>query len=156
MSLQLQYPQFRTFLEAKLRIDARAIGSEEERVWYGFGRLSDIPSEFNVSGFLKQLDQSFADPQRQTKALNKINSIRQGNLDFRTAGLNRELCDRLVTQAEPDKYTDFTAQLRMILDKLQQIIAWVDQTQWIGNLLKERLSQLQVLRNNRVDSKLSG
>jgi hypothetical protein len=35
-----QYPQFRSLLEAKLRIDAKAIGSEEERVWYGFGCLS--------------------------------------------------------------------------------------------------------------------
>jgi hypothetical protein len=160
-----QYPQFRSLLEAKLRIDAKAIGSEEERVWYGFGCLSGKAagrihpwmqyarekSEFTVEGLLSQMDQAFADPQKQTKALEKINRIRQGNQDFRTflqdfeqtlleaqgwgwadevkkgylkSGLNRELCDRLVTQVEPDKYTDFTAQLRMISDKLQQIKAW--------------------------------
>jgi len=36
-----EYPQFRSLLKAKLRIDARAIVSEEERVWYRFGRLSE-------------------------------------------------------------------------------------------------------------------
>jgi hypothetical protein len=160
-----QYPQFRSLLEAKLRIDAKAIGSEEERVWYGFGCLSGDAArrihpwmqyaqgtpEFSVKGLLDQMDQAFADPQKQAKALEKINRIRQGNQDFRTflqdfeqtlleaqgwgwadevkkgylkAGLNRELCDRLVTQMEPDRYSEFTAQLRMISDKLQQIKAW--------------------------------
>lgn len=160
-----QYPQFRSLLEAKLRIDANAIGGEEERIWYGFGRLSEDAAgrihpwmqyaqdseEFTVECFLKQLDQAFADPQRQAKALDKINWIQQGKRDFRTylqefeqalleaqgwawadevkkgylrAGLSRELRDRLVTQIEPDKYTEFTAQLRMISDKLQQIKAW--------------------------------
>jgi hypothetical protein len=160
-----QYPQFRSLLEAKLRIDAKAIGTEEERVWYGFGRLSGNAAgrihpwmqyaqktpEFTVKGLLDQMDHAFADPQRQTKALEKINRIRQGHQDFRTflqdfeqtlleaqgwgwadevkkgylkAGLNRELCDRLVTQVEPDRYSDFTAQLRMISDKLLQIKAW--------------------------------
>jgi hypothetical protein len=160
-----QYPQFRSLLEAKLRIDAKAIGSEEERVWYGFGCLSGEAAgrihpwmqyaqrtlEFTVNGLLDQMDQAFADPQKQAKALEKINRIRQGNQDFRTflqdfeqtlleaqgwgwadevkkgylkAGLNRDLCDRLVTQVEPDGYCEFTAQLRMISDKLQQIKAW--------------------------------
>lgn len=159
------YPQFRSLLEAKLRIDARAIGSEEEGVWYGFGRLSGKAAgrihpwmqyaqstpEFTIKGLLKQMDQAFADPQKQAKALIKINRIQQRNQDFRTylqdfeqtlleaqgwswadevkkgylrAGLNRDLCDRLVSQPEPDSYNDFTAQLRMISDKLQQIRAW--------------------------------
>lgn len=162
-----QYPQFRSLLEAKLRIDAKAIGNEEERVWYGFGRLTDIAAgrihpwiqyaqgtpEFTVEGLLNQMDQAFADPQKRAKALDKINRIRQGNRDFRTflqefeqtlleargwgwadevkkgylkAGLNRELCDRLVTQVEPDLYTEFTTQLRTISDKLQQIKSWDD------------------------------
>ncbi|POS83060.1 hypothetical protein EPUL_006542, partial [Erysiphe pulchra] len=61
------YPQFRSLLEAKLQIDARAIGNEAERVWYGFGRLSDTASRrihpwiefakntesFNVKSFLE-------------------------------------------------------------------------------------------------------
>ncbi|KHJ34767.1 hypothetical protein EV44_g3280 [Erysiphe necator] len=32
------FPQFRSLLEAMLRIDGRAIGNEEERVWYGYSR----------------------------------------------------------------------------------------------------------------------
>lgn len=160
-----QYPQFRSFLEAKLRIDAKAIGSEEERVWYGFGCLSEDAAkrihpwiqyakdtnQFTVQGLLEQMDQAFADPQKRAKALNKINRIRQGNRDFRTflqefeqtlleaqgwgwaddvkkgylkSGLNRELRDRLVTQIEPQQYTDYTALLRMISDNLQEIKEW--------------------------------
>jgi hypothetical protein len=160
-----QYPQFRSLLAAKLRIDAKAIGNEEERVWYGFGCLTDVAagrihpwiqyaqgtSEFTVEGLLKQMDQAFADPQKQAKALSKLNRIQQRNQDFRTylqdfeqtlleargwgwadevkkgylrAGLNRDLCDRLVALIEPDSYIDYTAQLRMISDKLQQLKAW--------------------------------
>lgn len=148
-----------------MRIDAEAIGDEEERVWYGFGCLSGDAAgrihpwmqyaqkseDFTVKGFLKQIDQAFADPQKQAKALDKINRIRQGHRDFRIflqefeqtlleaqgwgwadevkkgylrAALNKELCDRLVTQVEPDQYSEFTSQLRMISDKLQRIKAW--------------------------------
>lgn len=92
-----QYPQFRSLLEAKLRIDARAIGSEEERVWYAFGRLSEDAAgrihpwmqyaqgtpAFTIEGFLIQMDQAFSDPQRQAKALSQLNSDRQGSLEFR-------------------------------------------------------------------------
>lgn len=160
-----RYPQFRSLLAAKLRIDAKAIGNEEERVWYGFGCLTDVAagrihpwiqyaqgtSEFTVEGLLKQTDQAFADPQKQAKALSKLNRIKQRNQDFRTylqdfeqtlleaqgwgwadevkkgylrAGLNRDLCDRLVALIEPDSYIEFTTQLRMISDKLQQLKAW--------------------------------
>src|SRR4030081_260278 len=34
------YPQFKSLLKAKLRIDAAAIGTEDERIWYGYGRLN--------------------------------------------------------------------------------------------------------------------
>ena len=34
------FPQFRGLLEAKLRIDRRAIRTEEEYVWYAYGRLA--------------------------------------------------------------------------------------------------------------------
>ncbi|CAG8979231.1 hypothetical protein HYALB_00011901 [Hymenoscyphus albidus] len=144
------YPQFKSLLEAKLRIDARAIGSEEERVWYAFGRISEDvagrihpwmqyaqrTSAFSVEGFLKQMDQAFADPQRQAKALSKLNTERQGPRDFRVflqefeqnlleaqgwgwddnvkkgylkAGLSRELEGQLVSQIEPKTYEEFTA-----------------------------------------------
>ena len=38
---------------------------------------------FTVDEFMKQLDAAFADPQKQQKALAKINQIRQGNREFR-------------------------------------------------------------------------
>ena len=91
------YPQFKGLLDAKLHIDGRAIGTEEECVWYAFGRLgtkaqgrifpwmnyTKDTDQFTVREFMKQLDAAFSDPQKQNKALARINSIRQGNKDFR-------------------------------------------------------------------------
>lgn len=159
------FPQFKGLLEAKLEIDSQAIGLEKERVWYAFGRLtgkaagriypwmeaSKGTNKFTVAEFLKQLDAAFADPQKQAKALSKINQIRQGNREFREflrefeqtlleaqgwkwddqvrkgylkAAINRELRDRLVTQEEPILYSEYVAQLRRITDNLQEIKAW--------------------------------
>ncbi|RKF59968.1 hypothetical protein OnM2_055069 [Erysiphe neolycopersici] len=162
---QSSYPQFRSLLEAKLRIDAKAIGSEEERVWYGFGRLSLTASrrihpwieyakdtdKFTVKEFLNRLDKAFGDTEKITKAINKLNSMRQRNREFREflqdfeqtileaqgwgwedevrkgylrAALNRELTDRLVTQDEPATYDDFVAQLRRTSDKMEALRGW--------------------------------
>ncbi|RKF71806.1 hypothetical protein GcC1_096029 [Golovinomyces cichoracearum] len=91
------YPQFRKILEAKLEIDAKANGNEAQRVWYGFGCLTDTASRrihpwiefakntenFTVDGFLNRLDKAFGDTDKITKAINKLNIIRQGNRDFR-------------------------------------------------------------------------
>jgi hypothetical protein len=159
------YPQFKGLMEAKLEIDAQAIGSERERIWYAFGRLTGKAAgrifpwmnatknteTFTVEEFFKQLDTAFADPQKQSKALSKINLIRQGNRDFREflrdfeqtlfeaqgwkwddsvrkgylkAAINRELRDRLVTQEEPALYSEYVAQLRRISDNMQEIKAW--------------------------------
>ncbi|KAI0991877.1 hypothetical protein K3495_g16310, partial [Podosphaera aphanis] len=150
-----QYPQFRSSLEAKLKIDAQAIGNEEERVWYGFGRLTDVAlrriypwvefskgkKDFTVVEFFSSLDKAFGDPEKIIKAIDKLNSIRQGNRGFREflqdfeqtlpeaqawdwsdeakkgylrSGLNRDLTDRLVSQAEPHAYDDFVSQLRIV------------------------------------------
>lgn len=159
------YPQFRSILEAKLQIDAKAIGNEAERVWYGFGRLTDTASRrihpwiefakntenFTVDGFLNRLDKAFGDTDKITKAINKLNIIRQGNRDFRDflqdfeqtvleaqgwgwedpikkgylrTALNRELSDRLVSQDEPDSYDDFVSQLRKTSDKMEVMKSW--------------------------------
>lgn len=101
--------------------------------------------------FLNRLDKAFVDPEKITKAIDKLNSIRQGNRDFREflqdfeqtlleaqawgwteeakksylrADLNRDLTDRLVSQPEPHKYDDFVAQIPTISDKLEAIKAW--------------------------------
>lgn len=159
------FPQFKGLLEAKLEIDGQAIGTEKERVWYAFGRLtgkaagriypwidsSKHTNEFTVDGFMNQLDAAFADPQKQSKALAKINYIRQGKRDFREflrefeqtlleargwkwedsvrkgylkAGLSRELKDRLVGKEEPALYSNYVAQLRRISDDLQDLKTW--------------------------------
>ena len=154
-------------LEAKLRIDAEAIGKEEERVWYGFGCLTGTASQrihpwiefakntdqFTVKGFFDRLDKAFEDTEKITKAIDRLNCIRQGNRCFREflqefeqivleaqgwgwddtfkkgflrAALNRELCDRLVSQNVPDGYEDFVTQLRMTSDKMEAIKTWND------------------------------
>ena len=159
------YPQFRSLLEAKLRIDAKAIGNEEERVWYGYGRLTDTASRrihpwieyakntdnFTVAGFFDRLDKAFGDTEQITKAIDKLNTIRQGNRGFREflqefeqtileaqgwgwdnvvkkgflrAALNRELSDRLVSQVEPAIYDDFVSQLRTTADKMEVMKEW--------------------------------
>ncbi|RKF77924.1 hypothetical protein GcC1_059032 [Golovinomyces cichoracearum] len=155
------YPQFRSLLEAKLQIDAKAIGNEAEKVWYGFGRLTDTASRrihpwiefaknterFTVEDFLNRLDKAFGDSDKITKAINKLNTIKQGNRDFREflqdfeqtileaqgwgwedqikkgylrTALNRELSDRLVSQDEPVGYEDFVSQLRRTSDKMEK------------------------------------
>ncbi|RKF74222.1 hypothetical protein GcM3_090017, partial [Golovinomyces cichoracearum] len=160
-----QYPQFRSLIEEKLRIDANAIGNEEERVWYGYGRLTDVSlrrihpwiefakgkEQFTFAEFLDWLDKEFGDPEKITKAINKLNSIRQGNRSFREflqdfeqtlleaqawewtddakkgylrTGLNMDLIDRLVSQVEPRRYDDFVSQLRIASDKLEALKAW--------------------------------
>ena len=91
------YPQFRGGLEAKLRIDARAIGQEEEQVWYVVDCLKGLAAkriypwvefardtdQFTVRELFKQMDLAFADPQKEAKAVAKINKIKQGNRPFR-------------------------------------------------------------------------
>ncbi|RKF79653.1 hypothetical protein GcM1_200024, partial [Golovinomyces cichoracearum] len=159
------YPQFRSILEAKLQIDAKAIGSAAERVWCGFGRLTDTASRrihpwiefakntenFTVDAFLNRSDKAFGDTDKITKAINKLNIIRQGNRHFRNflqdfektvleaqgwgwedpikkgylrTALNRELSDRLVSQDEPDSYDDFVSKLSKISDKIEVMKSW--------------------------------
>lgn len=158
------YPQFRGGLEAKLRIDALAIGQEEEQVWYAVDCLKGLAAkriypwiefardtdQFTVRELFKQMDLAFADPQKEAKAVAKINKIKQGNRPFREflqefeqtlleakgwawadtikkgllkAALSGELTDRLIGREEPLDYTSYCAGIRRIADDLQ---AWKD------------------------------
>jgi hypothetical protein len=158
------YPQFRGGLEAKLRIDARAIGQEEEQVWYAVDCLKGLAAkriypwvefakdtdQFTVRELFKQMDLAFADPQKEAKAVAKINKIKQGSRPFREflqefeqtlleakgwawansikkgllkAALSGELTDRLIGREEPLDYTSYCAGIRSIADDLQ---AWKD------------------------------
>ncbi|RKF57830.1 hypothetical protein GcM3_185034 [Golovinomyces cichoracearum] len=114
------FPQFRSLLEAKLRIDSRAIGSEEERVWYGFGRLSDIASR-RIYPWIETFLQDFEQTISEAQGWGWEDRIKKAYL--RTA-LNRELSDRLVSQDEPSGYDDFVAQLHRTSDKLEVIKGW--------------------------------
>ncbi|TQS39345.1 hypothetical protein Golomagni_00132 [Golovinomyces magnicellulatus] len=127
--------QFRSLLGSKIRIDANTIGSEKERLWYGF------------------------DTERITKAIDKLNSRRQGNRDFReflqdveqtlleaqgwsdqvkneyhSATLNGELYDRLVSQDEPQGCNEYVTKLRANSDKLGVIKAWDSRRNYGRNL----------------------
>ena len=90
------YPQFRGKLEAKVEIDADAIGTEGDRVWFAFNRLTGTAAAriypwistfkntlfFTLPGFFKQMDIAFQDPSLRDKALSKLNTLRQGNRSF--------------------------------------------------------------------------
>lgn len=158
------YPQFRGGLEAKLRIDARAIGQEEEQVWYAVDCLKGLAAkriypwvefakdtdQFTVYELFKQMDLAFADPQKESKAVTRINKIKQGSRSFREflqdfeqtlleakgwgwadsikkgllkAALSGELTDRLIGREEPADYPSYCAGVRKVADDLQ---AWKD------------------------------
>ena len=157
------YPSFRGQLRAKLRIDALAIGGEEEQVWYGFGRLSGSASErifpwieatqtqgmlLRVATFFEQMDAAFYDAQIPQRALEWINTKKQGSTPFREflqdfeqklleaggwefsdgirkgylkAALNLELRTQLVARDEPESYASFVNLVRKAADDLEQI-----------------------------------
>ncbi|TQS34028.1 hypothetical protein Golomagni_05607 [Golovinomyces magnicellulatus] len=99
------------------------------------------------------MDKAFGDSDKITKAINKLNTIKQGNREFREflqdfeqtileaqgwgwddqikkgylrTALSRELSDRLVSQDEPVGYEDFVSQLRRTSDKMEVIKTWND------------------------------
>jgi hypothetical protein len=90
------YPQFRGKLEAKVEIDAEAIGTEKDRVWFAFHRLTGTAAAriypwistfkntpfFTLPGYFKQMDIAFLDPSLRDKALSKLNTLQQGNRSF--------------------------------------------------------------------------
>jgi hypothetical protein len=164
------YPQFRGGLEAKLRIDGLAIGQEEEKVWYAVDCLKDKAAKriypwvesakdtdkFTVRELFVQMDLAFADPQKEAKAVAKVNKIKQGNRPFRDflqdfeqtlleakgwawadtvkkgllkAALSGELIDRLIGKEEPADYASYCAGIRRIADDLQ---AWKDARKFKG------------------------
>lgn len=90
------FPQFLGKLEDKLQIDAEAIGTERDRVWYGFNHLEgkaaarvfpwmstyDSTSSLSLKNFYQQLKTVFEDPTRKEKALTRLNTLRQNNRPF--------------------------------------------------------------------------
>ena len=157
------YPAFKGHLRAKLRIDQTAIGGEPEQVWYSFGRLSGEAAarlfpwieaiesqgkQLRVADFFDQLDAAFRDPQSTQRALEWINTRRQGKTPFREflqqfeqklleaggwefsdsirkgylrAALNLEIRTQLVGRDEPYSYEQYVNLIRKVSDDLEQI-----------------------------------
>lgn len=92
----LAYPQFWDSLCAKLNIDADVIGNTNMQIWYTFRQLTDVAAthihpwirvyelttEFTIEKLLEQMDSAFADRNWQSKAMQKINYVQQGNKSF--------------------------------------------------------------------------
>ena len=157
------YPAFKGYLQVKFRIDSDAIGGDTEKVWYGYGFLTDKASErifpwlaatekrqqpLRVEDFFYQLDAAFDDPQKTQRALEWINSEKQGNRPFRDflqdfeqklleaggwefsdgvqkgylrAAVSKKIKGELVAVEEPARYKDFVNQLRRISDNLDEL-----------------------------------
>jgi hypothetical protein len=92
------YPQYKGLLEAKLDIDALALGTDDkERAWWAFGTLQGDAAKriypwvslakktdtLTTVALLEQMDQAFSDPEEQTKALRSLNRMKQGKDDLR-------------------------------------------------------------------------
>jgi hypothetical protein len=155
------YPQFEGLLRAKVKYDGPAIGEEPERVWYAFGCLKgdaakriypwiaafQSTTQFTVAGLFEQMGIAFQDPDRQQKALSRLNTIRQGAQPFRSfisefdrlileaegwnwddrvkkgyvkSAISRELLQHTVAMDESSSYTEFCSQLRRVSDRLAE------------------------------------
>jgi hypothetical protein len=158
------YPIFRGLLESKLRTDSQAIGGEYEMVWYAFGRLNGTASkrifpwiqhtqggpDFTIDNLFEQMDLAFLDLEKQSKAVAKINTIKQKSRSFREflqefdqtlmeangwgwqevvkkgllkAALAGEVRRELVGRDEPATYSAYVALIRKITDDLNE---WKD------------------------------
>lgn len=157
------YPAFKGYLRVKFRIDSEAIGGETEKVWYGYGYLAGKAAErifpwlasaeerhepLRVEAFFAQLDAAFSDPQSAQRALEWINSKKQGNQPFQEflqefeqklleaggwefsdgvrkgylrSAASRKIKEKLVAVEEPAKYEDFVNQLRRTSDNLAEL-----------------------------------
>ncbi|KAK9371574.1 uncharacterized protein V1513DRAFT_428421 [Lipomyces chichibuensis] len=155
------FPQFLGKLQAKLEIDADAIGTGKDHVWYSFGRLEgkaaarifpwmssykDTPG-FTLGNFFKQLRTAFEDPALKDKALNRLNTFRQGARPFGEllseldrllleaggnawddavkkgyvrAAVNQTLRDKLINIEEKPSYEEYCLQVKNIADRLAE------------------------------------
>jgi hypothetical protein len=87
------YPQFAGLLQAKVKHDGHAIGSEEKQAWYVFGRLeglaakrifpwidaADKKGSLCLKDLFQQMDTAFLDHRAKEKALTALNRTKQGN-----------------------------------------------------------------------------
>ena len=90
------YPEFRSKLDAKLTLDQAALGSHREMLWYAYyhlsgaaagqilpwmktyAKLDESITKKQIDAFFDHLDFTFLDKSLQKKALQRLNTIRQG------------------------------------------------------------------------------
>jgi hypothetical protein len=158
-----EYLPFKGHLRAKLRIDQAAIGGETEQVWYAYGRLSgraaarifpwidtmerqSIP--LRVTRFFEELDSAFLDRQMSQRALEWVNTKRQGSQSFRDflqtfeqklleagawefpdairkgylkAAINIDIKSQLVALAEPEAYSEYVTMVQRTSDNIDEL-----------------------------------
>ncbi len=156
---ELIYPQFQGRLEAKLQINKLAISHKEEKVQYIIDCLKGditkriylqvefikVIDQIIVYKLFRQIDLVFVDLQKESKAITKINKIKQKGYPFYDflqefnqillevrgqaqvsivkkgllkAALSRELTKQLISREEPIDYTDYYTGIQKVIDDL--------------------------------------
>lgn len=156
------FPSFRHALTAKFAIDGDCIGGDYERVWYGITRLEDAAAarmhpwvdqnqhtaNFTVSEFMKTMETMFGDTNRQKRALDRLNELRQKSRSFgdmlaefdqlvMEAGghqwtndvkksflkraMNRELKDKLITLDGKDDFDEYREQVKRVANEMDDL-----------------------------------
>ena len=162
------FPTFFMKLKNHVKNEAESIGTEVDQVWFVFNSLdgdaglqlqpwmslaSKRPAEgaldnFSLEGIYAQLARTFEDPRAADRAMDKLNSLRQGSRSMRDfftiferllleaggwewtdrqkkrllrTAISSEIRDRLVAVREEDKYEDFVEQIRECIDRLAEL-----------------------------------
>jgi len=157
------YPQFESILQAKFYFEATSFSSEATKIWWALGKLKDKaarvmnpwteayktdPTGFTMEKLFEQMKVQFGDTERQKKALEQLQHLRQGNRPFEElladfnrllleAGghrwderlkigilqdlLNWTMKDCMVAVSEANRYQEYCQQVKGIADKLEAL-----------------------------------
>ena len=160
------YPEFRSKLDAKLTLDQAALGSHCEMLWYAYYRLSGAAAgqilpwmkiyakldesitKKQIDAFFDHLDFTFLDKSLQEKALQRLNTIRQGKRSFQellaefqrllmeagghawddavkigflNEAMNWEMKDRMVSVKADKEFEPYCRQLQEVANKLDEV-----------------------------------
>jgi hypothetical protein len=96
----LGFRRFKAAMQIKMQVDGAVVGdSEQEQIYYAFGRLTGRasdrmiawfeknqgdPRSFTMNNFFNRLERSFADPDASSKARAKLSSCHQSTKPFAT------------------------------------------------------------------------
>lgn len=158
------YPQFEAKLTAKIEVDRDAIGNDHQLMWYAFSRLEGKaatrvlpwiqakqetdPSSLTWEAFRDFLRTSFSDPLRRTRAISRLNTIKQRGRDlieflgefdqllleagglawsdevkkgYLSSSLNVELLKGLIGVQEAASYEEYCRQLQRIEEQIKKV-----------------------------------